>query len=88
MKINSFVEIYLPACKLGSYIIINLYWFEKEEGIPATRPSSDMCMNEIIFLPVLRDFTSFNMRFYFLLLSMVVRTVVLQLPLMPRYFCF
>ena len=33
----------------------------------ATKPSSDRCINEIIFLPVLRDFTSFNIRVYFLL---------------------
>jgi hypothetical protein len=31
----------------------------------AERSSGFMCMNEIIFLPALRDFTSVNIRFYF-----------------------
>jgi hypothetical protein len=38
-----------------------------------------MCINEIIFLPVLRDFTSFNIRFYFLLFAKVNYCPLVQL---------
>ena len=54
-----------PLTDMIKNFLINFDQFMSPFG-PGTRPSSDMCMNEIIFLPVLRDLTSFNIRFYFL----------------------